>query len=133
MEANTGFTRAGAEVLDSFLPTANPYRRNYLFFYKWKQRLENIWECVKPIFYAALNLTFGGAIGALIFHSVVCGSNHQDFRHFCGNEQTDIIISLCGSIIGVLGTYYLRKYCPCEGIKYFFWDLLCANSSNNNG
>ena len=95
-----------ADASEPFIPT---YRRRYLIYYRWTNRLEGVWTCVKHIFRILLPLSFGGAVGTLTIHGLVCTLSHQDFRHLCDNKTNDIISFSCGAILGVLGTMYLKQ------------------------
>ena len=94
---------------DSFIPPTPYYDPSLLFYYKWKNRLEPIYERIKCIAALCLHLIFGGSVGTLIFHSLVCTFYNQDFRHFCGKRETDITVSISGGIVGIVGAYYLKK------------------------
>ncbi len=106
-------------------PGTPNYRPHLLLYYKWKHRLEPIWRTIKCIAAFSFHLLFGASAGTLIFHTVVCAFYKQDFRHFCGNTETDITVSISGGIFGMIGAYYLKKLqifqrcsCLCIGDPY---------------
>ena len=96
-------------VRDLLNPAISNRRQRLLFYYKWKNRLEPVCERIKCIAALCLHLIFGGSAGTLIFHSFVCTFYKQDFRHFCGNRETDITVSISGGVFGMIGAYYLQK------------------------
>lgn len=94
---------------NSFIPETPNYRPRLLLYYKWKHRLEPIWEQIKCIVACSFYPLFGGSAGTLIFHSLVCKFYKMDFRHFCGNKETDITVSISGGVFGMIGAYFLQK------------------------
>lgn len=82
------------------------YRRHYLWYYSCKSKIQRV--CI-PIFIALLVVFCGGAIGAFIGHIIVCNISHQDFRHFCGKKESDIIVSSFAAVTGSMVGYGLWK------------------------
>ena len=103
-----------ARMSNSFIPITPDYRPRLLLYYKWKHRLEPIYDRIKCIVALTFHVLLGAAAGTFIFHSLVCAFNKQDFRYFCGNRETDITVSICGGIFGFSGSYFLQKFQICQ-------------------
>ncbi len=106
-----------SSYLEHLIPSRDQNHRFKIFYYSLSNRLEPL---VDIIFKTLIPLSFGGAVGTLAIHTIICAQSHEDIRQVCDRKLNDIIFSTCGGLIGGIGAMYIRQLQLWQRIKWVF-------------